>query len=65
MKSRGADQGKRRLRLHRETLRTVTGPDLAQIAGAGYFGGTFACGFNAAPKSNAWTGSADPNYGCA
>jgi hypothetical protein len=44
----------RKLRLHRETLRRVSGPGLAVVAGGGR-----PRGVDMDPKSNAWTGDTE------
>lgn len=64
MQSGKADGRRRRLRLNRETLRTVSAPDLAQVVGGAYVVLSGGCGFNAAPKSNAWTGGAGAAASC-
>jgi hypothetical protein len=60
----GKRPARARLRLHRETVRTLTGRQLADIAG-GTLGttrviSTSLSGYNTDPKSNLWTGS-DPD----
>lgn len=58
MKSAKVDVRRARLRLHRETLRVIEGPELRAAAG-GAPDSTY-CVWNATePKSNAWTGGAD------
>jgi hypothetical protein len=46
----------KKLRVHRETLRIVSGPALRAVVGGGLVEYSGLGGENTAPKSNAWTG---------
>ena len=47
---------RKKLRVHRETLRIVSGPALRGVVGGGLAEYSGVGGENTAPKSNAWTG---------